>query len=83
LDSEYEFSSFNLNPAFIPNQAQLRSARDLVECLDLMKASSDGGELLKPSATFNPVLQRFYQVLEKYAGHDPELIAYLLLSVCE
>lgn len=55
-----------MNTVINITEAQHKAAKDIVDSLDLMKASSDGGELLKPSSTFNPVLQRFYQVLEKY-----------------
>jgi len=65
---EFEFASFSTNPAFVPSKAQLTAAEKLIESMDLMKDPNgddeDEEEQLKPTDTFNPVIQRFYQSVE-------------------
>mmetsp|Transcript_12730 Transcript_12730/g.24528 ORF Transcript_12730/g.24528 Transcript_12730/m.24528 type:complete len:364 (+) Transcript_12730:377-1468(+) len=74
---DYQFPSFAHNTAVTPTPAQLEAARGLISAMDLMQGEGEGaednededgaGELLQPEQTFNPVLQRFYQCVERRA----------------
>ena len=72
---EYSFNGFADDAAFAPSDAQLLAARQLIQSMDLTNTdvsgvsmggageNEDDEEWMVPETTFNPCLQRFYQVL--------------------
>lgn len=70
--SDFSFAGFSTNPAHNPTESQKRATRDLIERMDLMHAATDDDgntmEALSPLLTFNPVLQRFYQCVQRYVA---------------
>ncbi|EGC29713.1 hypothetical protein DICPUDRAFT_158675 [Dictyostelium purpureum] len=84
---QYQFPSLSLkNPltrkSFIPNKEQLDATQQLIDSMDLMGGGGDGDEeesiqMLKPSFTYNPLLQHFYQCLHHRSLHPNSLIPKL------
>ncbi|OVA07686.1 Ku70/Ku80 C-terminal arm [Macleaya cordata] len=73
---EFQFPSFsNFPPSLQPNERQQEAADNLVMRLDLAPPGKE--EALQPDFTPNPVLERFYRVLElkskKPDAHVPAL----------
>eukprot|EP00455_Lapot_gusevi_P048048 TRINITY_DN6592_c0_g2_i3.p1 TRINITY_DN6592_c0_g2~~TRINITY_DN6592_c0_g2_i3.p1 ORF type:complete len:729 (-),score=150.15 TRINITY_DN6592_c0_g2_i3:21-2207(-) len=69
---DFQFGSFNAIPSFVPSPAQVTAAENLIRSLDLTNVPSpddetETTEILKPKYTFNPILQRFYQCVERRA----------------
>ena len=72
---DYPFASLDVQKmkgSKRPNAEQLLAAENLINGLDLMTGTEDGGiEMLHPKYTFNPVLQHFYQCLH-YRAANPD-----------
>ncbi|PRP79754.1 hypothetical protein PROFUN_12616 [Planoprotostelium fungivorum] len=71
---QYTFSSLapeKARKAYVPSEEQVKAMDDFIDSMDLMKAASDEQgnkmEALKPKHVYNPVLQQFYQAVEKRA----------------
>lgn len=79
---EFPFSGLE-DVKVTPNQKQ--AAIDLVRSMNLMTAQKDedgdAGEALIPKYTFNPILQRFYQCVERRALDDQADISELDPSI--
>lgn len=79
----------NIRKSYLPTKAQLDAAEALINELDLTTAAKDDDgqpvEALKPKNTYNPVLQHFYQCVQKRALDkeaalpplDPAIAKYL------
>jgi len=78
-----QYSFMSLSPlrarkSFVPSESQKVAAEQLILALDLSSAAEDGKcnpvEALKPKYTYNPVLQRFYQCVQKKALNPQESV---------
>ena len=63
----YPFPPMVPRDELLPSPAQHQAAQALVRDMDLTRGAAGAGELLKPEATANPLLQRFYRALGKLA----------------
>jgi len=78
---DFNFASIESNPAFMPNEEQMAATNSLIQAMDLMTAATDADgdtmEAFQPSFTFNPVLQRFYDNVQRRAMDPSAEIAEL------